>query len=335
MGTDPTPGDERGTTAAPAVARTRVAWVDVAKGLSILLVVLHHAVDSLAAEDWAPETLRQASVSLGTLRMPLFFLASGIFAARTLYGPWRRVLERRVLFFAWLYLVWCFVRYGWFGALDHGLDLEAWRSPLAVFRQLVRPASSLWFIYALAVFAVLARATRRVPAPVRIGAAAVLSALVGSGVVSPELYAWRVMAINLVFFVVGVDLSRGVRHAAAALAGPSAWAMAVSTGAGFVVLTLVLRQPGVTAVPGARLVTSTVALVAGVSFAVALADTRAGRVPQWLGSRTLEVYLMHGLVIGLLVKVATLAGLGPVRGMPGVVLTVAVAAVAAAASLAA
>lgn len=320
----------------PPVARgaDRTAWVDVAKGISIAAVVLHHVVLSFVAHRWAPDAARELSTTLGTLRMPLFFLASGIFATRTLAGPWGRLLERRVAFFAWLYVLWCVVRYLWFGLLANGVDLGAWPSPWAVVRQLWLPASAMWFLYALALFSLVGRATKAVPPVVRVGAAAVLAAIVSTGVVEVESYAWRSMALNLVFFLLGADLSAAIRRGAAALGRRAAVGLTACAGAVFVALTLALRDPGVVAMPGARLVTSLVALAAGVGAAVALAGTTAGRVPQWLGTRTLEVYLLHGLAVGLLVRVGELVHPGGVASITGVVLVLVTTALVVAACLA-
>lgn len=300
--------------------RSRTAWVDVAKGISIILVALHHVVVEAVSRGWSPEVAHEVSSSLGTLRMPLFFLASGLFATRTLAGPWGRLLERRVAFFAWLYVLWVAVRYLWFGLLVHGLDAEAWASPWTVVSQLWLPASGMWFLYALALFSLIGRVTRVVPPVLRIGAAAVLSALVGSGVVPVDSYAWRSMALNLVFFLLGADASRAIRRRADAWGRPAAVGLALGAGAGFVALTLALRDHDVAAVPGARLATSLVALVAGVALAVALAGTRAGRAPQWLGTRTLEVYLIHGLLLGVVAKLVALVHPGGFWVDRGVVL---------------
>ncbi len=166
---------------------SRTAWVDVAKGISIVLVVLHHVVLQAVGHAWAPDAAREVSATLGTLRMPLFFFASGIFATRALAGPWDRLLERRVAFFAWLYVLWLAIRYVWFGLLAHGLELGAWPSPLTAVSQLWLPASAMWFLHALALFAVIGRATRAVPAVVRIGAAPTPSAD-GRRALSPR---WR------------------------------------------------------------------------------------------------------------------------------------------------
>ena len=323
-------------TLTPTGARTaRTAWVDVAKGISIVLVALHHVVVGAVAQDWVPDVAHEISSSLGTLRMPLFFLASGIFAARTLAGPWGRLLERRVAFFAWLYVLWLVIRYLWFGLLAHGVHLDAWASPWTVVSQLWLPASGMWFLYALALFSLVGRATRAVPPVLRIGAAAVLSALVGSGVVPVESYAWRSMALNLVFFLLGADASVAIRRGADALGRRAAVGLALGAGAAFVALTIALRDQGVVAVPGARLLTSLVAVAAGVGLAVALAGTRAGRPPQWLGTRTLEVYLIHGLLLGVVMKLVTLVHPGAFAVVVGVILVLVTTGVVVAGSLAA
>ncbi len=83
-----------------------------------------------------------------------------------------------------------------------------------------------------------------------------------------------------------------------------------------------------------RLLTSVVALVAGAALAVTLAGTRAGRAPQWLGTRTLEVYLLHGLLVGVLVRVGTLVHPGPLVAAAGVVLALVATGMAVSGSLA-
>jgi uncharacterized membrane protein YcfT len=295
----------------------RTGWVDVAKGVSIVLVVLNHVLLAFVAQGWAPEAAERVSATLGTLRMPLFFLASGIFATRALAGPWGRLAERRVAFFAWLYVLWCLIQYLWFGLVAHGADLGSWPSPWTAVTQLWLPHSAMWFIYALALFSVIGRATRAVPAWIRVGAAAALSAVVGSGLVHVDSYAWRAMGINLVFFLLGADASVGIRRAAAALSRRAAVGLAVVATIGFVALSIARRDPDMAAVPGLRLVTSVVALAAGIALAVAVADTRADRVPRWLGSRTLDVYVLHGLVLALLVRVGTAAHLGELGSAAG------------------
>ena len=63
----------------------RVGWPDVAKGVCIILVVLWHVVTkhAIAVAGAGPVTDAWATLNaqLLPLRMPLFFLISGMFAA--------------------------------------------------------------------------------------------------------------------------------------------------------------------------------------------------------------------------------------------------------------
>ena len=73
----------------------RREWVDTAKGLGILLVVYTHVRQGIAsaglAEGAAADLAQAADAVIFTFRMPLFFLLSGLFFARTLekHGPGR------------------------------------------------------------------------------------------------------------------------------------------------------------------------------------------------------------------------------------------------------
>lgn len=296
----------------------RAAWVDVAKGLSIALVVAHHVVLLLASQHGAPAGLVELSRALGTVRMPVFFLASGLFAGTALAGPWRRLLHRRVALFAWLYLVWCLVRYLVFGLLAHGVDVASWRSPATLLPQLWLPSSALWFIFALALFSVVAKALRPVPVPVRLALAAGLAVVVGGGVVEVDSYAWRSMGAYLVFFLLGADASGPIRRWAARLTRPAAVGAALGLGVAWVAVTVLVRALDVALVPGVRLGTSLVGVGAGVALSVALAHGRAGVLPAWLGTRTLDVYLVHGPAVGVVALVLA-ATAPPTVGWAGAV----------------
>ena len=71
-----------GPVGAEAVPKSRETWIDVAKGMAIILVVLFHAstfMDEIGlAGSWG-----RLAVSMDTFRMPLFFFTAGIFAAQS------------------------------------------------------------------------------------------------------------------------------------------------------------------------------------------------------------------------------------------------------------
>ncbi|WP_164983927.1 acyltransferase family protein [Cellulomonas endophytica] len=294
----------------------RVAWVDVAKGASVVLVVLHHTLLALTATGYAPRVLLEASTALGTLRMPLFFLASGLFAGRALAGPWGPLLRRRVALFAWVYVLWCALRLPFFSLLAHGLDLAAWPSPAVLVHALWQPSSSLWFVHALAVFSLAGRLLRPVPVPVRLGGAAVLSAVVGSGLVPVDSYAWRSMGAYLVFFLLGAHGSGALRRAVARLTRPAAAAGALALGAAFAVATAAVHGSELARVPGVRLGVGLVAVAAAVLAAAAVGDGRLAAVPRRLGTRTLDVYLVHGLLLAAALHVVVAVVPAPAGGPP-------------------
>jgi uncharacterized membrane protein YcfT len=271
-----------------------VQWVDVAKGVAIFLVAVHHAVLFLTAHDWLPEAVPRLNDYLGTFRMPLFFLASGLFAAGTLRSSWAVVMRKRVLFFAWLYLVWLLVRFGFFALVPNPTLPGEGRRPLDLLVGLVVPSTGLWFIYALAIFSIAAKALWRVPVVAQLVGASILSALAGGRVLSIEDFAWRNMAMYLVFFLAGCHLAGGVKAAAAAVTPSRAIALVVVwlLALGGAATSDLLRVPGV------LLVVSVLAVAAGVAVSTRLTDRVVGRQLRRLGQRTIDVYLPHVMIIG-------------------------------------
>jgi uncharacterized membrane protein YcfT len=77
-------------------AKPRLEWMDVAKGACIVLVVLHHSAE------WYDETLLKHesafwsyfSIGLRPLRMPLFFMISGMLAASAIHKPLRQLWSK-------------------------------------------------------------------------------------------------------------------------------------------------------------------------------------------------------------------------------------------------
>ena len=75
---------------------SRVPWVDVAKGTSIVLVVLLHSTNFLLGHNLATGFWDGFNSFLEPIRMPLFFLASGLFAQNILKTSWRAVVRKRI-----------------------------------------------------------------------------------------------------------------------------------------------------------------------------------------------------------------------------------------------
>ncbi|OQW59647.1 MAG: acyltransferase [Proteobacteria bacterium HN_bin10] len=152
-----------GTSAAPnRPAASRVDWVDYAKGICIVMVVMMHSV--LGVEKAAGETgFMHALVTFATpFRMPDFFLISGLFLSVVIDRDWRTYLDRKVVHFAYFYVLWATIQFGFKAS---GLAAESgWTHVGYLYLEsFIEPFGTLWFIYLLPVFFVVTKLTRRMP----------------------------------------------------------------------------------------------------------------------------------------------------------------------------
>ena len=143
-----------------ATAKSRIDWVDYAKGICIILVVMMHStlgVEKAAGEtSWVHSFIDWAR----PFRMPDFFMISGLFLASRIDRPWRQYLDTKVLHFAYFYILWMTIQY-----LTKSLGLIAEQGVLGAFQSyllgFVQPFGTLWFIYLLAVFFALKVASQQ------------------------------------------------------------------------------------------------------------------------------------------------------------------------------
>ena len=293
---------------------SRLRWADVAKGGCILLVVLHHVVGkhlvAVVPDDAAAVAVAWSSVSgaLRPVRMPLFFVLSGFFAARAVQRPWPAVV-RRVTNPAYVYALWL-VLLGLFFTWERDLVTNRTQDLGELVLDLVFASTALWFLYALAVYFLVVRLTRRVPAYALVAASAALA--LGAAALPIEEANRVSLLVHLVFFVVGARCSEGV----AALAERRVRRLLP---AGLLVL---LAGTGVASLLGlpspVRVVLlSVIGVPVGIWVAVALVRSpRSRRVAgglAWAGRRTLPVYVLHLPVLGALHHVLTVPGVSGSR----------------------
>jgi uncharacterized membrane protein YcfT len=285
--------DERASGA--GTTDSRITWVDAAKGIAILLVVAHHTVMFLDEVGLAPAPVVAANSALASFRMPLFFLASGLFAAGPLAAPWRTLLHKRVAFFLYLYALWTLFRWMFFVAMPLEVDPDNSADPKWLLWLPLLPGPSLWFLYALAVFSIVGKLMRRVPAPVQLAAAAVLSAFAGAGLLQFDSFAWTFMARYLFFFILGYHarhLIERLARSTSLLKAVLAAGACVAGAAGAVALDL--RD-----ILGIAFLLNLFAVTFGVLFAAEIARFRVGRPLVVLGRQTLPVYLLHVHLLAL------------------------------------
>nr|WP_255426299.1 acyltransferase family protein [Pseudonocardia sp. C8] len=285
----------------PAVtAGGRLDWVDAAKGMTILLVVVHHAVLFLQQLGLVPPAVATANMALASLRMPLFFLVSGLFLAGPLTASWRTMLHKRVALFGYLYVLWTAIQYAVMVLLPADLMFSERLAgdPVDQLRTLLVPAPSMWFLYALALYSVLAKLVRRVPMAAQLGVTGVLSAVVGAGLLEPD-DTWGLAARYLFFFLLGFH-ARTVVERLAAASTPVRAALAVPATGALAAVAVVLDVRGV---PGVALLLNVAAVVCGVLVAAQLARWAVGRPLVLLGRHTLPVYLANMPWLGVIALV--------------------------------
>ncbi|GIJ11342.1 acyltransferase family protein [Micromonospora andamanensis] len=295
-GTDPgSAGPDSGS------AGTRLAWADVAKGGCILLVLLWHViVKDYLQIDWrldvpVPGAWGVFGELLLPMRMPLFFTISGMFAATAVQRPWRSVARPRAARFLYLYGVWLVIHTVVL-ALAPNFPTDRARDLGELLVQLTVTPSNLWYLYALALYFVLAKALRRVHPAVLLVAAGTLSAVAAAGLVdTPGNRAGLYQ--NLVFFLAGLHLRGYVRQWADAVTGRR---LLLAAGA-YAAAQVAVAATGTARLPGVAPLVSILAVLLGIAVAVRLVRWPAvGEPLAALGRQTLPIYVIHMPVLALL-----------------------------------
>ena len=290
----------------------RRAWVDIAKGICILLVVMMHAVIGTGDAMGGTGFLHPVVAFAKPFRIPDFFLLSGLFMGRVIGRDWRLFCDRRVLHFAYFYLLWLVIQsLARYATIVGDAGPEAFLAHLAY--ALIEPYSSLWFIYLLAVFSVATKLLRRVPAPLLLAGAALLQiADIRSGSTLIEEFCAR-----YVYFVGGYllaerifALAEGVRRRAGlALCGLAAWAVLEA----WLATTPSARpdHPTLASLPLVSLVLGAAGALAIVSSAALLCRV-GGPLAEALrtcGQRSIVIYLAFSLPMAATREILVRSGL--------------------------
>jgi uncharacterized membrane protein YcfT len=256
----------------------------MAISLVVLLHVSKRAVDAGSATWWL-----DLCDLLQTMRMPLFFTVAGVFAASWVSSTrsWSSLLRSKVLLFAWVYAVWVLVRFVWVVVIPPARDPVP-LSELAL--RILWPDGPGWFVVALAVVFVLARAVDGLPRGPVVAVACVTSVVFLAGWVHVDNLVWDGVGTYTAFFLLGVVLRRHALEVGERIPGwaltavPLAWAglyvaLAAADLESAPVMAFLLRLAGV---------------AAGVCLALLLQDSAALRA---LGRGTLPVYMAHQMLV--------------------------------------
>ncbi|MGI4950341.1 MAG: acyltransferase family protein [Janthinobacterium lividum] len=291
---------------APAQRAGRVDWIDAARGIGIVLVVVGHVEGGLvdagiqAASSWA-----WPGYVIYCFHMPLFFWLAGLNVPHSLARGTRGFLPGKLWTIAYPYALWSVIQGLVLVAASSVTNGQAHAGDLLAIGW--RPMGQFWFLYVLMAYQVLALLLRNRPGLL---AGLAVIAFVG-GALLPQGGLGERLSHNLLFFAAGVLLSArmlSVRllpvHALAVRAlvpatttirdrNLPAWILGGAAGLG---LAAALSGPrdgmnfdAPLALPAA---------VCGIVLTVALAQALRGpalRLAVTLGRMSMTIYVMHVL----------------------------------------
>src|SRR5436305_8539328 len=148
----------------------RIDWVDYAKGICIVMVVMMHSVLGVEAAAGQSGFMHALVAFAKPFRMPDFFLISGLFLSVVIGRDWRIYLDRKVVHFAYFYVLWVTIQFG-FKAPSFAAESGWAHVGMLYLESFIEPFGTLWFIYLLPVFFVATKVLRRAP-PLAIWSAA-------------------------------------------------------------------------------------------------------------------------------------------------------------------
>lgn len=131
--------------------KPRVDWYDFARGASIILVVLFHTGIALNSYGLVNEVYWKVNNVLSFVRMPIFFFISGVLARNILLGKTAR-FRARVALLTYILIIWNIIQ-----SVTRFIVRGDHFSIIEFLHSLVLPSSTLWFIWALAIYAILSR----------------------------------------------------------------------------------------------------------------------------------------------------------------------------------
>ena len=272
------------STTGRAATSERVDWVDYAKGICIVMVVMMHSV--LGVELAAGQTgFMHAVVAFAKpFRMPDFFLISGLFLPLVIDRDWRTYLDRKVVHFAYFYVLWVTIQFG-FKAPAFAAETSWQHAGYLYFESFIEPFGTLWFIYLLPIFFVVIKLTRALPSPLILVVAAALEAahiVTGWTVIDEFCNRFVYIYCGYLFADYVFALSNSARARPwAAIAGLILWA-AINQG---------LVTSGVSEWPGVSLMLGLAGACAIITVGTLLARAHLFNGLRFCGEHSIVIYL--------------------------------------------
>ncbi len=326
------------------VSANRSEWVDIAKGICIIFVVMVHSTLGVEVAAGSEGWMHQVVAFARPFRMPDFFMISGLFLALVIDRPWRRYVDRKVVHFLYFYFLWLSIQFAFKApgmAIEHGVA----HAVTAYLMAYVQPFGTLWFIYILPVMFLVTRWLRPISVPIIFAGAALLEILpIHTGWISLDEFCSR-----YVYFFAGYAFAPHIFAIARWLKDRPTMAMVMlaiwAPVNGALVFTytpealklLIQGYTGAAGATGGLSELPIISLVLGFTGAMAIisvASLASGKVwsswLDWLGRHSIVVYLAFFLPMattrmvliksGLIGDVGTISLLTLIAGVTGPVM---------------
>ena len=310
-------------TGATVPSLNRIDWIDYSKGICMILVVMMHTVINYEFLAGSQGWLRPVVDFAQPFRMPDFFLIAGLFLHRSIHSDANAYFDRKVVHFAYFYLLWLLI-------LMPFRELDVLFSDPVAFSKMVliaviEPVNALWFLHMLAIFYVVTRLTRNVPIWAMLGIGLALNTAYQAGVIDTDWTVANRFADRFIYFYIGYVAAHAIfkwadhirAKSMVLIGGLLAWGVAnwYVASQGYHHLPLLAPLIGV------------IGAAAGCALGVLMAKHKVGWVVRYVGQNSLVVYLTFYIPMKVAEKVIDRLGdpLGSVGLSTAIILFVAVA----------
>lgn len=301
----------------------REAWLDAIRGITISLVILNHcilATAALVAERGMELHFLVFNINnaLGLVRMPAFFLCSGILFAIGAKRGWNWFVKKRLLWTAWIVVLWSGLALLLMGL---GFHLYPWSRPenLNILQIiLIDPIGNMWFIYAIAILGAFCMAIRSMTPTVSIMIAlgmSIVTIFAVERVDFPggiELTFWNLGTRGFLFFTIGFIFSKQLMSPHKGNLIGAIIAMII-----WLICYYIMKKAGSSS-NGYRMILSVPATFSAVyvlQYHLAQLPSIAGLL-GYLGQKSLQLFLLHQFFIAIVFFVL----LNFIQPIPGIVL---------------
>lgn len=285
-------------------ARQRHDWVDIAKGISIILVVMMHATFGVGEATGRVGVMHYALGFAAPFRMPEFFLISGLFLGAVIARPWRHYADRRIAHYIYFYALWAIILIGFKHLL---VDRDPGGAAAMLASAIHEPYSILWFIYALAVFSLMAKLFFEARLPHWIVLIAAASCAIAP--IHTPVSILNYTTSYFVYFYAGYALAPHIfafaekvrAHPIIAFGALALWAIinaALVFAPGHEVAYGHIVT-GIAHIPGATFILALAGAMAVCATAALIGNARAFAWLRWVGAHSIVIYLSFVIPMGI------------------------------------